>query len=110
MIENPTTIHPSGYLVLVKVHFRKQVGSILLPDQKQDDDKLASAVGQVVELGPDAFRDDHKFPSGARAKVGDYVLYPRWNGLRITVGEDQYRLINDDEIMAVTSDPDSFRI
>jgi co-chaperonin GroES (HSP10) len=109
---NETKVHPAGFLVLVKTYVRRTSNGIIIPDSMVKDQKLVSAVGQLVEVGPDAFMDGvhTSFPNGPRAKVGDYVIYPRYNGARIDVGDDQYRLINDDEILAVTDDPTSFRI
>jgi co-chaperonin GroES (HSP10) len=59
----------------------------------------------VVALGPDAYKDPKKFPSGPWCKVGDFVLVRPNAGSRLVIHGKDFRLINDDTIEAVVDDP-----
>jgi co-chaperonin GroES (HSP10) len=108
--EKELIIDPKGYLILVqpRVPARSTKGSIIIPDEVRDREALLSQVGQVLDIGPDAFKDEDKFPSGPRCKVGDYVLFGRAGGIKVSLREGDLRLLNDDEILAVVNDPEAF--
>ena len=57
---------PTGYRVLVAIPQVKKrtAGNILLPDDLTIREETASVISLVVELGPDAYKDQKKFPSG----------------------------------------------
>ena len=61
--------------------------------------------GYVVSLGPDAYKDQYKFPDGAWGKKGDWVLFGRYAGSRFKIQGAEPRLLNDDEVLAVITDP-----
>ena len=99
--------HPTGYRVLVKPLKveEKTAGGIYMPDKEVDRESVANVIGLVLELGDDAYCDATRFPSGAWCKPGDYVLYKPYSGTRIVVKGEEVRLINDDTILSVISDP-----
>lgn len=59
----------------------------------------------VVKMGPDAYKDSTKFPSGPWCKEGDFVLVRTYSGTRFKVYGKEWRLLNDDQIDAVVDDP-----
>jgi co-chaperonin GroES (HSP10) len=59
----------------------------------------------VVKLGPDAFKDTTRFPSGPSCKVGDFVIVRPNSGTRLKIHGKEFRLINDDSVEAVVQDP-----
>ena len=59
----------------------------------------------VVDLGPDAYQDKAKFPSGPWCKKGDFVLVRTYSGTRFKIYGKEFRLLNDDQIDAVVDDP-----
>jgi co-chaperonin GroES (HSP10) len=59
----------------------------------------------VVKLGPDAYKDTTKFPTGPWCKVGDFVLVRTYSGTRFKIYGKEWRLLNDDQIDAVVDDP-----
>jgi co-chaperonin GroES (HSP10) len=59
----------------------------------------------VVKMGPDAFKDEKRFPSGASCKVGDFVLVRANTGTRLKIHGKEFRIINDDSVEAVVQDP-----
>jgi co-chaperonin GroES (HSP10) len=64
-------------------------------------------VGYVLKLGPLAYADESKFPDGAWCKPGDWVVFGRYAGSRIQIEGGEIRLLNDDEILGIVSDPAS---
>jgi len=68
-------------------------------------EELLSPVLFVVKMGPDAFKDEKRFPSGASCKVGDFVLVRANTGTRIKIHGKEFRIINDDSVEAVVQDP-----
>ena len=68
-------------------------------------EELLSPVLFVVKMGPDAFKDEKRFPSGASCKVGDFVLVRPNTGTRMKIHGKEFRIINDDSVEAVVQDP-----
>jgi len=106
---------PTGYRILIVPYTQPATskGGILLADSTLKTEELATTIGYVVALGPDAYGDPVKFPEGAWCKTGDYIMFGRYAGARITMqGADKddlrLRLINDDEILAVIDNPEDY--
>lgn len=59
----------------------------------------------VVKLGPDAYTDTVRFPSGPSCKEGDFVIVRPNSGTRLKIHGREFRLINDDSVEAVVDDP-----
>jgi co-chaperonin GroES (HSP10) len=59
----------------------------------------------VLKVGPDAYKDQTKFPAGAWCKEGDFVLVRTYSGTRFKIFGKEFRLINDDQVDAVVQDP-----
>lgn len=59
----------------------------------------------VVELGPDAYKDTAKFPSGPWCKQGDFIIVRAYSGTRVKIHGREFRIINDDQVDAVVEDP-----
>jgi len=68
-------------------------------------EEVLSPVLFVVKMGPDAFKDTKRFPSGPSCKVGDFVLVRPNTGTRIKIHGKEFRLINDDSVEGVVQDP-----
>ena len=68
-------------------------------------EEILSPVLFVVKMGPDAFKDTKRFPSGPSCKVGDFVLVRPNTGTRIKIHNKEFRLINDDSVEGVVQDP-----
>ena len=68
-------------------------------------EEVLSPVLFVVKLGPDAYKDKTRFPSGPSCKVGDFVLVRPNTGTRIKIHGKEFRVINDDSVEAVVQDP-----
>lgn len=73
--------------------------------QSMQFEELLSPVLWVVKMGPDAYKDEKRFPSGPSCKVGDFVLVRPNTGTRIKIHGREFRVINDDSVEAVVEDP-----
>lgn len=68
-------------------------------------EEVLSPVLFVVAMGPDAFADKQRFPSGPSCAVGDFILTRPNTGTRVKIHGREFRLINDDSVQAVVEDP-----
>ena len=59
----------------------------------------------VIKLGPDAYKDTTRFPSGPSCKEGDFVIVRPNSGTRLKIHGREFRIINDDSVEAVVEDP-----
>lgn len=98
---------PSGWKLLIALPEidEKTEGGIIKPGSVAEIEELATVVGFVLEVGPDAYADEIKFPSGAWCKKGDFVVFRAYQGTRIKIHGKEFRLINDDTVEAVVQDP-----
>jgi co-chaperonin GroES (HSP10) len=59
----------------------------------------------VAKIGPDAFKDEKRFPSGPSCQEGDFVIVRPNSGTRLKIHGQEWRIINDDSIEAAVEDP-----
>lgn len=59
----------------------------------------------VVSLGPDAYKDKDRFPSGPWCKEGDFVLVRAYSGTRFQIHGRDFRMIFDDQVDGTVEDP-----
>ena len=59
----------------------------------------------VVKMGPDAYKDETRFPNGPSCKVGDFVIVRPNSGTRLKIHGREFRIINNDSVEAVVEDP-----
>jgi|TARA_R100001086_G_scaffold245632_1_gene176786 co-chaperonin GroES (HSP10) len=100
---------PTGYRILILPFTLPEVtrGGIHIAQTTLDKERIATVVGYVVEMGPDAYGDINKFPEGAWCKKGDWVIFGRYAGARFNIEGGDMRLLNDDEILATIDDPEA---
>jgi co-chaperonin GroES (HSP10) len=99
---------PVGYRVLVALPQPEETvagTSILKTETAKTQDHIMSIIGLVVDMGAGAYADKERFPDGAWCKEGDFVMFRMNSGTRFTIGGIEYRLMNDDSIEAVVTDP-----
>jgi len=68
-------------------------------------EEVLSPVLFVIELGPDAYADKARFPSGPSCQKGDFVIVRPNTGTRIKIHGKEFRIIKDDQVEAVVQDP-----
>ena len=100
---------PTGWRLLVLPHRGqgKTKGGVLLSDKIVEEAQIATNVGLVLAIGPDAYNDKERFPNGAWCKKNDWVIFARYAGSRLNIQGGELRILNDDEILGITDDPES---
>ena len=101
-VPDPVTYHV--LCVLPEVDEEYDSG-ILKAGQTMHFEEVLSPVLFVVKMGPDAYKDTTRFPSGPSCKVGDFVLVRPNTGTRLKIHGKEFRIINDDSVEAVVQDP-----
>ena len=98
---------PVGWKVLVAVPKADRVteGGTYKPDEAMHVEEIGTIIGLVLQLGDLAYKDQKKFPTGSWCNRGDYIMMRTYSGTRFRVGDQEFRLINDDTVEAVVSDP-----
>jgi len=98
---------PSGYRILCAIPEveDKTAGGLFKADITKQYEELTTPVLFVLKVGPDAFKDPTRFPSGAWCKEGDFILTRPHAGSRVKIHGREFRLINDDSVEAVVEDP-----
>jgi co-chaperonin GroES (HSP10) len=101
-IPNPKTYHLLCMLPEAKEEYE---GGLLKANQTMQYEELLSPVLFVAKMGPDAFKDEKRFPSGPSCEVGDFVIVRPNSGTRMKIHGTEWRIINDDSVEAVVEDP-----
>jgi len=98
---------PSGYRILCAVpEVEKELESgISMADEYLRKEELLTTVLFVVDMGPDCYKDESRFPNGPWCKQGDFVLVRPNAGTRLVIHDREFRIINDDSVEAVVQDP-----
>ena len=78
---------------------------LLKADKTMQYEELLSPVLFVAKIGPDAFKDRKRFPSGPSCKVGDFIIVRPNSGTRMKIHGTEWRIINDDSVEAAVDDP-----
>ena len=102
-LPDPATYH----LLCVLPEIEEEFGDsgLVKSGQTMHYEELLSPVLFVVKVGPDAYKDEKRFPNGPSCKVGDFVLVRPNTGTRIKIHGKEFRIINDDSVEAVVQDP-----
>lgn len=110
---------PAGWRILVEpVEIqRKTAGGIELPDEAIRAQEYLRYYGRVVAMGPlcylhDRFKPHPNAAAAAWCSVGDLIVFDRHAGQEVVKkvrdGEyKRYRLLNDDNVLAVVNDESS---
>jgi len=99
---------PTGWKILCVVPDVQETfdgSSIVKAETSIRTEEHATTVLFVLKVGPDAYKDTAKFPSGPWCKEGDFVLVRTYSGTRFKIYGKEFRLLNDDQIDAVVEDP-----
>ena len=100
---------PSGWrlLVLPFTPKEKTKGGIIIAQESLDKARIATNCGYVVKMGPMAYGDKEKFPTGPWCKEKDWVIFARYAGSRLPIEGGEVRLLNDDEVLGTIKNPES---
>ncbi|CAN5680346.1 co-chaperone GroES [soil metagenome] len=93
-----TQIQPLADRVVVKAleETEQMRGGLYIPDTAKEKPQQ----GEVVAVGPGKMTDEGKrVPS--ELKTGDRVLYGKYSGTEVTVGDEQYLILRESDVLAV---------
>jgi co-chaperonin GroES (HSP10) len=99
---------PSGYRILCaipEIDKEFEESGLIKADVTIRNEELLTTVLFVVDLGPDCYKDEKRFPTGPWCKKGDFILVRPHSGTRVVIHGKELRLINDDSVEAVVEDP-----
>ena len=90
-------IHPLDDRIVVEPMEaeEKTAGGILLPDTAKEKPQK----GKVVAVGPGKLLDDGK-RAAPSVKKGDIVLYAKYGGSEVKVGEKEYLIMRESDVLA----------
>lgn len=98
---------PAGYHILIAMppQPEKTEGGILFTEDQRHREATASITGHVMKVGPDAYKDNSKYPTGPWCREGDWVIFRSYSGTRLKIKGQEFRFINDDSVEGVVIDP-----
>ena len=98
---------PKGYKLLIALPEVEETteSGIIKSAESQREEAIATVVGWVMSMGPDAYVNYGRFPNGPYCQVGDWVVFRAFSGTRLKIHGKEFRLINDDTVEAVVEDP-----
>ena len=99
---------PTGWRIAILPYrgAKKSKGGIILSGETRAKTQLSTVCGYVLRVGDLAYADTEKFPTGPWCKEGDWVIFGRYAGARLTIDGGEVRILNDDEIVGTVNDPE----
>jgi chaperonin GroES len=93
-----TQIQPLADRVVVKAleETEQMRGGLYIPDTAKEKPQQ----GEIVAVGPGKMTDDGKRVP-PELKTGDRVLYGKYSGTEVTVGDEQYLILRESDVLAV---------
>lgn len=90
-------LSPLGDRVVLKEAVAEETtkSGIVLPSQAKEKPQYA----EVIEVGPGAVVDGKTVPM--EVKPGDKVIYQKYAGTEVKLGEDEYIIVKQSDILAV---------
>lgn len=91
-------IKPLGDRVMVEAMDAKEMSKngIIIPDTAKE----RPSEGKVVAVGPGRVNDEGKHID-LEVKKGDTILYGKYSGTEVTVGDKEYLILRETDILAV---------
>ena len=74
----------------------KTASGIYLPENVKEKPQI----GEVVAVGPGKVHPQGEIDKMV-VKVGDKVLYTKWGGNEVKVGNDEWKIVKQDDILAI---------
>ena len=101
-----------GHRVLLKPEFPEETtdtGIVVVTQSQLKQEQAATDTGRVIAVGNTCWHSfDRYTPDGKRnpswepwCKVGDLVVFAKYGGKFITVGDETYVVVNDEDIQGV---------
>jgi chaperonin GroES len=96
---NPKSLNPApGYLLIEPAKQQQKTDSgIYLPDSHDEKPQY----GTILSVGDSIFDDGKEVKSPA--KKGATVVYKKWGGNEVQIGDTEYQFLKFEDILAVVS-------
>jgi chaperonin GroES len=93
-----TQIQPLADRVVVKAleETEQMRGGLYIPDTAKEKPQQ----GEIIAVGPGKMTDEGKRVPN-ELKAGDRVLYGKYSGTEVTVGDEQYLILRESDVLAV---------
>ncbi len=90
-------LSPLGERVVLKESVAEETtkSGIILAGQAKEKPQYA----EVIEVGPGAVVDGKLMPM--EVKVGDKVIYSKYAGMEVKLGDDEYIIVKQSDILAI---------
>ena len=75
----------------------QQHGGVLIPAMVKEKPQQ----GEVVAVGPGRYEKGVRVPM--ELSIGQTVLYDKYNGTEVTVGDEEYLIIEESNVLAIVS-------
>jgi chaperonin GroES len=72
-------------------------GGLYIPDTAKEKPQQ----GEIIAVGPGRVEKGEKVPM--ELKVGQKVLYGKYSGTEVTLGDEQYLIVKESDVLAVMS-------
>ena len=98
---------PRGYTLLCALPAAEEAfeSGIIKADSTKAAEEVTTMVLFVVAMGDMAYNDPARFPTGPWCQAGDFILVRPYAGVRVKIHGREFRLINDDNVLATVEDP-----
>ena len=104
-LPDPKTFHLLCVVPEAMEEYADSEVGLIKSSQSLHYEEVLTPVLFVVKMGPDAYKDASRFPSGPSCKEGDFVIVRPNSGTRLKIHGREFRIINDDTVEAVVEDP-----
>jgi co-chaperonin GroES (HSP10) len=104
-LPDPKTFHILCVVPEAMEEYAESESGILKSSQAMHFEEVLTPVLFVVKLGPDAYKDATRFPSGPSCKEGDFIVCRPNSGTRLKIHGREFRVLNDDSVEATVEDP-----
>ncbi len=78
---------------------------IVRPGVNTFQEQQATVVLFVIDVGPDAYADKVRYPSGPWCKKGDFIIARQYSGTFVQIHGKDFRFLNEDQVEGTISDP-----
>lgn len=78
---------------------QKTAGGIILPDTAQE----KPTMGLVMAVGDGELDDGEIVKNSMKVKVGDKVMYKKWGGNELKMGNEEWTIVEQKDILAILS-------
>ena len=104
-LPDPKTFHLLCVVPEAMEEYADSEAGLLKDSKTMHYEEVLTPVLFVIKLGPDAYADKARFPSGPSCKAGDFIIVRPNSGTRLKIHGREFRIINDDSVEAVVEDP-----